>query len=251
MCGIEIKWNYILESKCWTATIFLGRDGYGSLRWSGSGRQRCRGQRQRRPKGYVPRGRIGVDQRFAWRLFGGHVKVSRDGSSPSKKEPATQPRYLLLPSPALQNNEYCLVVLLKWNGHLVHFNSRQGKAAVQDSKPIRLSLPSATSKTESIYVWTLKKRIQSSSRNHARHDIHPARPPASDQHMGGGICAASPASPVDDEVNVGAPTCKFPRPANDGKLSPFPYIFHFSIQKRREPHCVAGELEQQETPDAR
>lgn len=69
------------------------------------------------------------------------MKVSRDGSSPSKKEPATQPRYLLLPSPALQNNEYCLVVLLKWNGHLVHFNSRQGKAAVQDSKPIRLSLP--------------------------------------------------------------------------------------------------------------
>lgn len=157
------------------------------------------------------------------------------------------------PSPALQNNEYCLVVLLKWNGHLVHFNSRQGKAAVQDSKPIRLSLPFSYQQDgeESIYVWTLKKRIQSSSRNHARHDIHPARPPASDQHMGGGICAASPASPVDDEVNVGAPICKFPRPANDGKLSPFPYIFHFSIQKRREPHCVAGELEQQETPDAR
>lgn len=40
-----------------------------------------------------------------------------------------------------------------------------------------------------------------------------------------------------------------PWPVDDGKLSRFPYIF--PSPSRSEPRCVARELEQQETPDAR
>lgn len=172
------------------------------------------GQGQRRP-GYVPRGRIGVDWRFAWRLSGGGSWRPCESFNLEEMDALHQKRsQRQIPGPALQTNKDRSVVLLKWNGHLVHFNSRQGKAPVHGPGPQAtywaspLSLP-FNYQQDGEYIC-LKKRMQSSSRNHARHDIHPARPPASDQHMGGAICAASPASPVDDEVNVGAPTCKFP-----------------------------------------
>lgn len=154
-----------------------------------------------------------------------------------------------IPGPALQTNKDCSVVLLKWNGHLVHFNSRQGKTPVHGPGPKAaywagpLSLP-FNYQQDGEYIC-LKKRMQSSSRNHARHDIHPARPPASDQHMGGAICAAPPASPVDDEVNVGAPPANFQMvsPCSQDPRCDAPLMRWLpSPETIREPSLVLGSI---------
>lgn len=51
--------------------------------------------------------------------FLGHVKVSRDGSSPKRNQRHNRDPFFLS-NPFAKNNGYCMAVLLKWNGHLFH-----------------------------------------------------------------------------------------------------------------------------------